>query len=412
MGGRFSRRPSMVPARQDSGSGGGGAPSDAGQNGIPYTAELSNYEAACRDDPDLRSFDATLQRRTSHAISTLALGVELRSLSFNTLSEVTGCLLDTNKEVVDAILESKKDIWKNPELFDLANDYFDCSIQTLDYCTELEKCLKRARDSHLIIHFALQHFQNENKDNDEMEIEDGKRKYAMTLEKLRHFKAAGNPFTEEFSQVFQSVYRQQQLMLEKLLLRKKKLDKKLRSINAWRKVSNIIFVSALAAVVICSVVAAAVAAPPVAAALAAACTIPIGSAGKWINSLLKNYQNALGGERDLLSSMQFGTCIALKDLDTIRLMVDNLEIHFNSLSESADFALKDVEAMKFAIEEIKRKLEQFTTSIENLGVQVDRCSRDIRKTRTVVLQRIMKHPIDDGIHFSCKRSKIVVRRDC
>ncbi|KAJ8483832.1 hypothetical protein OPV22_016317 [Ensete ventricosum] len=361
MGGRFSRRPSMVPARQDSGSGGGGAPSDSVQNGIPYTAELRYYEEACRDDPDLRSFDATLQRRTSHAISTLALGAELRSLSFNTLSEVTGCLLDTNKEVVDAILDSKKDIWKNPELFDLANDYFECSIQTLDYCTELEKCLKRARDSHLIIQFALQHFEEEDKEKDEMEMEDGKRK-------------------------------QQQLMLEKLLLRKKKLDKKLRSIKSWRKVSNIIFVSALAAVVICSVVAAAVAAPPVAAALAAACTIPIASAGKWINSLLKNYQNALGGEKDLLSTMQFGTCIALKDLDTIRVIVDNLEIHFSSLSENADFALKDVEAMKFAIEEIKRKLEQFTKNIENLGGQVDRCSRDIRKTRTVVLQRIMKHP--------------------
>ncbi|CAL9115890.1 unnamed protein product, partial [Musa textilis] len=47
-----------------------------GPGSIQYTAELSSYEAACRLDPELQTFDATLQQRTSRAISTLALGVE------------------------------------------------------------------------------------------------------------------------------------------------------------------------------------------------------------------------------------------------------------------------------------------------------------------------------------------------
>ncbi|MCI93240.1 UPF0496 protein, partial [Trifolium medium] len=58
-------------------------------------------------------------------------------------------------------------------------------------------------------------------------------------------------------------------MLEKLQLRKGKLDKKLKQIRTWRKVSFIIFVATVAAVLICSVVAAAVASPHVAAAVAA-----------------------------------------------------------------------------------------------------------------------------------------------
>ncbi|WOK95454.1 UPF0496 protein 1-like [Canna indica] len=402
MGGTLSKRSSMQPDRQASGGGsssnghnvnGGGA--SLAETGVQYTAELSYYEQACRIDPEIRSFDSTLQQRTTHAISTLALGAELRSLSFNTLKEVTGCLFETNNEVVDAILKCKEDVWKNPELFDLVKDYFDCSIKTLDYCTELEKCLKKARDSHLIIQFALQHFEEEEDDKEKDEVAadgNGKKKYTMTLEKLRQFKNNGSPFTEEFSKVFQSVYSQQQLMLTKLLLRKKKLDKKLKSITSWRKMSNIIFVAALMGVIICSVVAAAIAAPPVAAALAAVSSIPIGSTGKWINSLLKKYEEAVGAEKELLTSMQFGTWIALKDLDTIRVVVDNMEVHFNSLLENTDFALRHEEAVKFAIEEIKKKLDVFLKDIEDLGKEVDRCSRNIRKARTVVLQRIIKHP--------------------
>ncbi|GJZ62890.1 UPF0496 protein-like protein [Tanacetum coccineum] len=57
------------------------------------------------------------------------------------------------------------------------------------------------------------------------------------------------------------------------------------------------------AVLICSMVAAAMAVPPVAAALATASAIPLGSMGKWINSLLKNYENAIKGQKENISSM-------------------------------------------------------------------------------------------------------------
>ncbi|RCV36535.1 hypothetical protein SETIT_7G326500v2 [Setaria italica] len=107
----------------------------------PPAEELSSYEAACRSDPELRTFDTKLQRCTSRAISS-AVGVEVRSLSLDSLREVTGCLLDTNQEVVRVILDCKKDIWKNPELFDLPP----------------HPCLKRARDSQLLLHVALQRF--------------------------------------------------------------------------------------------------------------------------------------------------------------------------------------------------------------------------------------------------------------
>ncbi|KAG6779492.1 hypothetical protein NC652_011525 [Populus alba x Populus x berolinensis] len=352
-------------------------------NNLQYTTELSSYEAACRLDKDLQSFDTTLQARTNHVINTLAAGIEVRALSFDSLKEVTECLLEMNQEVVKVILECKKDIWKNQELFELVEEYFENSLQTLDFCAALEKCLKRARDSQLLILVSLKQFEEES--------EAGGREYERTLEELKNFKAAGDPFTDEFFQNFQSVYRQQIMMFEKLQLRKNKLDKKLKCIHAWRKVSSMIFVATFATVLICSVVAAAMTAPPVAAAVAAASTIPLGSMGKWIDSLWKNYENAVKGQKEVISTMQVGTYVAIKDLDIIRVLIDRLEIEIEALMRTTDFAIEHG-AVKVAIEEIKKKLGVFMKNVEDLGVLADTCSRDIMRARTVVLQRIIKIP--------------------
>ncbi|XBH57615.1 UPF0496 protein 1 [Aegilops tauschii subsp. strangulata] len=367
-------------------------PTTSSESGLPHAAaaeELSSYEAACRHDPEVRTFDSTLQRRTSRAISTLAVGVEVRSMSLDSLREVTGCLLDMNQEVVKVILDCKKDIWKSPELFDLVEDYFESSLHTLDFCTALDKCLKRARDSQLLLHVALQRFDDE--DDNDADAAPAAR-YARTLHELRQFKAAGDPFSDEFFEAFQAVYRQQLAMLEKLQQRKHRLDKKIKTIKAWRRVSSVIFASTFAAVLICSVVAAAIAAPPVAAALAAAAAIPIGSMGKWIDSLLKGYQDAVRGQKEVVSAMQVGTFIAIKDLDNIRVLINRVEMEISSMIDCVDFAERDEEAVKFGVEEIKKKLEAFMKSVEDLGEQADRCSRDIRRARTVVLQRIIRHP--------------------
>lgn len=349
-----------------------------------YTTELRSYEAACKADTELQSFDTCMQARTSHVISTLATGVEVRALSFDSLKEVTECLLEMNQEVVKVILDCKKDIWKNNELFELVEDYFENSLKTLDFCAALEKGLRKARDSQLLILVALQQFEDES-------LVEGGNGYEKTLEELKNFKEAESPFDEDFFKMFQSVYKHQMLMLEKLQHRKNKLDKKLKSIHTWRKLSSIIFVATFATVLICSVVAAAMAAPPVAAALAAATAIPLGSMGKWVDSLWKNYENALKGQKEVISSMQAGTFVAVKDLDNIRILIERLEIEIKGMVMCAEFAVEH-EAVRIGIAEIKKKLEVFKKCVEELGVQAGLCSRDIRRARTVILQRIIKHP--------------------
>ncbi|XP_073292703.1 UPF0496 protein At4g34320-like [Primulina huaijiensis] len=355
-------------------------------NNLQYSTELNSYVAACRVDADLQSFDATLQTRTNNVITSLASGVEVRALSFDSLREVTECLLEMNQEVVKVILDCKKDIWNNQELFELVEEYFENSLKTMDFYAVLEKCLKRARDNQLLLLVAIQQF-------DEEEGEDGVdgKKYPKTLKELRAFREAGDPFTEEFFQSFHAVHKRQMVMLERLQIKNSKLDKTLKSVHTWRKISSIIFAATFAAVLICSVVAASIAAPPVAAALAAATSIPLGSMGKWIDSLLDNYENAVKGQKEIINSMTVGTYVTIKDLDSIHVLINKLELQIESLLENADFAI-DEEAVRFGVEEIKKKTDSFMKNAEELGKQADSCCRDIRKARTVILQRIIKHP--------------------
>lgn len=90
--------------------------------------------------------------------------------------------------------------------------------------------------------------------------------------------------------------------------------------------------------------------------------------------------------------MQVGTFIAIKDLDSIRVLVEHLEVQISSMADSVEFAERDEEAVRFGIDEVKKKLELFMKSVDDLGEQADRCSHDIRRARTVVLQRIIHHP--------------------
>ncbi|VVB11089.1 unnamed protein product [Arabis nemorensis] len=355
-----------------------------------YTEHLSSYETACSEDPKLESFDSALHERTNRVISKLASGVEIKSLSFDSLREVTQCLLDMNQDVVKVILQDKEDIWNNQDLFSLVNLYFESTAQTMDFCSELENCLNRARRSQVIIQFAVKQFEEEaeipvNGDNEN-------RKYEKTLEELKRFKLAGDPFTNEFFALFDSVHKHQVLMLEELHKLKRKLDKKLKNIKTWRRVSNMVFVTAFISVLIFSVVAAAVAAPPVVAAIAGALAVPVGSVGKWCNSLWTKYEKVVRGQKEIITTIRIGTFISVKEMDNISVLVRKVEVEIESLLKKAEFAVTEEKVVRLAIDEIKKKLDVFTETIEELGKHANKYCSDVTKARTVILQRIIRYP--------------------
>ncbi|KAJ8633343.1 hypothetical protein MRB53_026679 [Persea americana] len=82
-----------------------------------YKAEMKFYEDACRDNPNIQSFNANLHDRTARVINTVVAGVDIGSLSFESLKEITGGLLETNRRLCKSYSITKKDIWKNKESF-------------------------------------------------------------------------------------------------------------------------------------------------------------------------------------------------------------------------------------------------------------------------------------------------------
>ncbi|KAF8093522.1 hypothetical protein N665_0383s0147 [Sinapis alba] len=346
-----------------------------------YTEHLTSYERACTEDPKLESFDSALHQRTNRVLNKLASGVEIKSLSFDSLKEVTQCLLDMNQDVVKVILQDKEDIWSNQDLFSLVNMYFDSTAKTMDFCSELESCLNRARRSQVIIQFAVKQFEEEEN-----------RKYEKTLEELKRFTLAGDPFSKEFFALFDLVHKHQVLMLEELHKLKRRLDKKLKSIKTWRRVSNMVFVTAFVSVLIFSVVAAAVAAPPVVAALAGALAVPVGSVGKWCNSLWTKYEKVVRGQKEIITSIRIGTYVSVKEMDSISVHVRKVEVEMESLLRNAEFVVSEEKEVRLAIDEIKSKLDVFTETIEELGKHANKYCSDVTKARTVILQRIIRYP--------------------
>jgi uncharacterized protein DUF677 len=61
------------------------------------------------------------------------VGDEFHYLSLGSLRQVVVCLIDMNQEVARVILECKKGIWNNQDSFGLVQDYFEYSVQSLDF---------------------------------------------------------------------------------------------------------------------------------------------------------------------------------------------------------------------------------------------------------------------------------------
>ncbi|XP_060175639.1 UPF0496 protein 1-like [Lycium barbarum] len=346
--------------------------------------DLSSYQSACEEDPELQRFDSLLQSRASLALNSIAVNMlDYRSLSLDSLREVTSCFLDMNQGVVSFILESKKDIWKDPDIFDLVKDYLDSSIHIMNFCTSLDDCLERAHNSQSIILVALTKFENERNEGDSKVL------FLETLEQLKSFQAAGDPFTAKFFSSFHSVYLQQEALLSKLKSKKSKLDKKLSRVKTWKRVSNIIFATVFVSAIICSIVAAAVTAPPIVTALAAAASVPLGTVGKWINSMWKKYEDELKREREVLTSMQAGSFVVIQDLEHIRVLADKLQIIFEGLLSSSDFAISGSDAVTSAMEEVKKNVNGFSETIDVLSQHAKKCNQDIRMARAVILRKIV-----------------------
>ena len=182
-------------------------------------------------------------------------------------------------------------------------------------------------------------------------------------------------------------------MLESLEKQKRKLDQKIKSAKAWRKISSIIFASVFVVVLVCGVVTAAVSAPPVAAAAVSASTaLCAGGGGKWISSLwskqLKNQQE----QKILLESMTMGTMFAFRELESVRVLVESLEVQIGSTMNAVDFALREEGAIRVVVDDVRKHLEALARGEKDLKWHVEECTKNVSRARALVMRKIINHP--------------------
>ncbi|PKU76612.1 UPF0496 protein 1-like [Dendrobium catenatum] len=292
--------------------------------------------------------------------------IPLRSpFSFDSLKQAITFLLEKNKEVVCIILDCKKTVRKNPKLFLLVKDYFDKGLHNLDFCTALENCLNNAQN---FLHEA-----------------DPTLKYEKAKDELKRFKESVDLFAKEFLDVFNSVNQQQLSLLEKLLLEKQRIDKKLKSAQALRKLFSIIFASASAVLLISSIVSAIVGAPPIATAIFAA----FSAMGTWLDSMWNNYREAIKREKMIISALKAGTSAGINEMDGIKAMVNMVQDQISCLLENSHELNFSAE-----IEENWKKMKLFMKNIEDLVLQADQCRRDLKRGRTAVYEKLVNAPTD------------------
>ncbi|KAL2468407.1 hypothetical protein Fot_49983 [Forsythia ovata] len=252
-----------------------------------------------------------------------------------------------NQEVVKAMLKSRQDIWNNKELPELINECHKNSLNNLKSYLALDKSLKHTTDT-----LSLQHFEEGN---------DGE---------LNNFKGTSDSFRKEF----ECLHQQHISTLDNLQKHKTKLDEKQNCIKAWIKLSGIIFATLAVVVLIGSGVTIGTVSSRLATALATTATsIPLGSIGMWIYSILNKYKNVVKAHKDIINWLNGWTQLAIKDLAKII-------VHM----ESADFVVNEGTS--------KLSMEETTNNLNDLRVKVVDCSNNTHKARTTILQQIIKHP--------------------
>ncbi|KAJ0442214.1 hypothetical protein HanRHA438_Chr16g0753941 [Helianthus annuus] len=243
-------------------------------------------------------------------------------------------VMEINEDEVKAVLNSKRCIWKNKTLVKLVEDFLETNMETLDLCDSVMTCLKRVRETRLLILEALHHFDDEDRANESS--------YEKTLDNLKNFKAAGDPFTQDFFRIFNFVYRRQIAFLEKLRRKKLKLFKLL-------DLTRVYF-------------------------------------------LLKNIRNSVNAQKEVIHIMEIGSYKAMQDIQKIRTCVYRLEIGFESFMMNTDFAISSEVPVRIVMDHIKRTLTSFPKNVDELGMMANLCTANIQKARRVLFQRIIRPP--------------------
>ncbi|MBA0677672.1 hypothetical protein Goari_019069, partial [Gossypium aridum] len=180
------------------------------------------------------------------------------------------------------------------------------------------------------------------------------------------------------------VHWQQESLQRKFNARKGTLEKKLASLETWRRVSLAFFVVAFFSLLIFSVVAATKSVKHVITALGSALTVAIVPVGTWCNERWNRNKEKEKKKLKLTKTVFYAALTPI-----IRVLVDQLEVKFKSLSHSVDSVLTEGYALKVAMDKIKNDLKDVTDTIPDVLRRANDLDREIMMDWQEILKRMM-----------------------
>ncbi|XP_031479849.1 UPF0496 protein At4g34320-like [Nymphaea colorata] len=345
-----------------------------------YRTLARRYERACKKYPELSKYDVALQATLKGIRDGVHPGKdgtdESSSLPFDSLTQATTCLLDTNDHAAQEILAYKEDIRSNDQLYAIVKEYLDLSCKTLDFLLDLQRRLNELREKLAMLCSSFQHPTST------------ETKALLALEEFKDCEG----FTADFLLSLMNVITAHTSFLGKLKGWKDKSEKRIHILRRRRKMIYIIFVTVFVCAVVCSILAAALHAPPLLAALptAALSLTSWGPLTSWVENLWKGQEGNLQAGVQIAERMNRSNSVVIHELRGIKLSVKALMDHKAILESNTDFTIRTsydttlLNDLKPILERSSRLIER----MDKLDEQVSTCCSGIENRRSEILERI------------------------
>ncbi|XP_021803161.1 UPF0496 protein 1-like [Prunus avium] len=340
---------------------------------------MISYQEARETDADLQSLDNALKTRTTAVIRAFADD----GLSTRFLKRVTDYVRYLSQESLGAVLGRRNAFGSmnlnsgNQESFKLlVDEYMNNSLQMLNFCSELDRFLKEARNTQSYIEYVT-------RECFEKESTMGTSHYKMISKRLKNLKASVDVSGQYSSagRLLEKVVclrRQQEQMLEKLKVQNEKLGKKESRARAWRKLTMMLFVMAVVGLTALSI--------PAAGPALGAAVVPMLAGGDWITKWFEEYETAFKDQLEENVAMQAGARVSIKELGDIKFLIDRVVNEIDSLLFAPNSTIE--EQVDFTMKDIKLKLETFMSEIKTLQDEANKCTSEIRNARDRVVNSI------------------------
>ncbi|CAG7904127.1 unnamed protein product [Brassica rapa] len=203
----------------------------------------------------------------------------------------------------------------------------------------------------------------------------------------------GDPFGDEYKNQMKSVHDEQIILFEKVHELALKLDSKKKILKRRRRLVTIVYATAamsFVAVQICLCVVIPPLGPYVALAAGIGLSYVIGTVGVMVHAVLKNRENDLDRQKEVVDIMFDNTKVNIQGTNTINSLVDKLINSLSLILVNVEGAVvkREEEAVKLRMEAIRDEVEAFATAIKEVGEAVATCNSCVASGKLQVLEHI------------------------